>query len=103
MTIIDNRFAAEILTEKGKAYKFDDIACLLNYLHEHKQQNAGVKIYVANYSNPTSTFLDAFTATYVHNEQFKTAMNGNYAAFPSAQDATKEGEKSNPLKWSDLK
>ncbi|HRI80568.1 MAG TPA: nitrous oxide reductase, partial [Cyclobacteriaceae bacterium] len=31
MTLMDNKFGAEIVTDKGKIYKFDDMSCFLNY------------------------------------------------------------------------
>lgn len=104
MTIIDNRFAAEILTKKGKTYKFDDMTCLLSFLRENNMQNASTKIFVANYSNPSSPFLDAYTASYIHDEQLNTPMNGNYAAFSSTQNTRiQRSEMNSFLKWSDLK
>ena len=32
MGVADNRFGAEIITNKGKIYKFDDIHCLLGFM-----------------------------------------------------------------------
>lgn len=31
MTISDGRFGAELITDKGRVYKFDDIGCLIRY------------------------------------------------------------------------
>lgn len=104
MTIIDKRFAAEILTDKGKAYKFDDMGCLLKYVNENNLQVANAKIFVANYAMPANSFLDARTATYVHSELLKTPMNGNYAAFETKEKAIVPGsETNNLLNWSELK
>lgn len=104
MTIIDSRFAAEILTDKGKAYKFDDMGCLLKYVSENNLPVANAKIFVANYATPTSSFLDARGATYIHSELLKTPMNGNYAAFETKQNAIVPGSETNKLlSWNDLK
>ncbi|HNP19795.1 MAG TPA: nitrous oxide reductase accessory protein NosL [Fulvivirga sp.] len=35
MTIVDSRYAGELVTDKGKVYKFDAIECMINYKHEH--------------------------------------------------------------------
>lgn len=32
MTLMDKRFGAEIVTDKGKVYKFDDLNCLVNFM-----------------------------------------------------------------------
>jgi len=105
MTIIDKRFAAEILTNKGKVYKFDDLGCLLKYMGENHLQNSDSRIFVANYNNPSAPFLDAHTAFYIHNEALKTPMNGNYAAFSNEKDAIIPGDNAPValLKWGDLK
>ncbi|MBS1688565.1 MAG: nitrous oxide reductase accessory protein NosL, partial [Bacteroidetes bacterium] len=99
------RFAAEILTSKGKAYKFDDMGCLLKYMSENNLPNSDAKIFVANYSNPTASFLDANTAIYIHSEALKTPMNGDYAAFSDEKNAVIPGDNSHGglLKWQDLK
>ncbi|MGN6567635.1 MAG: nitrous oxide reductase accessory protein NosL [Flavipsychrobacter sp.] len=104
MTIIDKRYAAEILTDKGKAYKFDDMGCLLKYISDNNLQVANAKIFVANYAAPANSFLDARVATYIHSELLKTPMNGNYAAFETKQNAGVPGSETNKLlSWSDLK
>lgn len=105
MTIMDKRFAAEMVTEKGKAYKFDDMACLLKYMKEEHINNAKTMIFVSDYSKPDNSFLDARQAVYLHNsEVFKTPMNGNLAAFATEREAApfKEHLQNNELKWQDL-
>ena len=37
MTISDIKFAAELVTNKGRSYKFDDIACMMKYIYENKE------------------------------------------------------------------
>ena len=32
MSIVDQRFAGEVVTQKGKAYKFDAVECMVNYI-----------------------------------------------------------------------
>lgn len=34
MSIVDQRFGGEIVTKKGKIYKFDAVECMTNYLDE---------------------------------------------------------------------
>ena len=50
MQIEDAKFAAEIVTDKGRVYKFDSVNCLHAYLEKNKLD--GYKIYVADYSQP---------------------------------------------------
>ncbi|SEW45729.1 copper chaperone NosL [Chitinophaga sp. YR573] len=104
MTIMDKRFAAEMVTEKGKAYKFDDIACLLKYMKEKHVNSAKAMIFVNDYNKPDNSFLDARQAVYLHSEVFKTPMNGNFAAFSTDREAApfKDRLQNNQLKWQDL-
>jgi copper chaperone NosL len=88
MTILDKRYAAEILTKKGRTYKFDDIACLRKYIKEENLTETDLMIFVADYNNPDNNFLDARAVVYLHSEIFKSPMNGDFAAFSTAQNAT---------------
>jgi copper chaperone NosL len=105
MTIIDKRFTAEILTSKGKAYKFDDISCLRKYIKEENLPESGLTIFVADYNNPDNKFLDAMRATFLHNEAFKSPMNGCMAAFANEAAAHPLIDSLNilSLKWENLK
>ena len=31
MTLVDSKYGAELVTQKGKIYKFDDLNCMLNF------------------------------------------------------------------------
>ena len=35
MTIVDKQHAAELVTDKGRVYKFDAIECMVNYLEQN--------------------------------------------------------------------
>lgn len=78
MTIMDKRFAAEIITPKGKVFKFDDITCLRAF----KEELSGSMLYVHDYSGGSAGALNAVTSVYLHHESFGSPMNGNLAAFP---------------------
>jgi copper chaperone NosL len=87
MTIMDNRYAAEMVDEKGKVFKFDDVACMKHYITENKLSDAKAMLFVADFKKDKGAFLDARNAVYLHHEHFKSPMNGNYGAFASADDA----------------
>jgi copper chaperone NosL len=38
MTIMDARFGGEVITKKGRVYKFDSMDCLMDYYHAHKSE-----------------------------------------------------------------
>lgn len=101
MTIMDNRFAAEILTGKGKSIKFDDFGCLLEYIKAENFKDRDAKIFVADYNHPGAQFIDARRAVFIHNETFKSPMNGNLAATASEQVAIllNNGSNGKLLNW----
>ena len=104
MTIMDKRYAAEILTKKGKVYKFDDISCLKKYIKEENKPEIDLSVFVADYSNPDNKFLDARDVVYLHSEVFKSPMNGNFAAFAitASVNSLKDSLHTDLLKWGNL-
>ena len=81
MLITDNKYGAELITEKGKVYKFDSVECLINYaLVENLIGNNEITMLVSDFSNP-GNFTDARTAFYLHNNQFRSPMGLNVMAF----------------------
>ena len=104
MTIMDKRYAAEIVTKKGKTFKFDDIACLKKYIKEENLPETDLMVFIADYNNADGKFLDARQVVYLHSELFKSPMNGNLAAFSSAANlnSLKDSLNSEFLKWENL-
>ncbi|WP_165806718.1 nitrous oxide reductase accessory protein NosL [Chitinophaga parva] len=103
MTIVDKRFAAEIVTRKGRAYPFDDIACMVDYIKAGRNSGDVAAIYVSDYNKPDGSFMEASQAVFFYSEKFNSPMNGNYAAFSQGAsappaDSTLKG----PLKWERL-
>jgi copper chaperone NosL len=81
MTLMDNRFGAEIITDKGKVYKFDDVNCMLNFLHSKELKvPEQATILVIDFSK-TETLIDARAARYVKSEAIRSPMASNIAAF----------------------
>jgi len=85
MTIADIRFGAELITDKGRVYKFDDLKCMLKYMNENNNQKVS-KYYISKYTG-NNELINAESAFYIFSEQIKSPMRGNYAAFSNAEDA----------------
>ena len=84
MIISDKRFAAQYITERGEASKFDDIGCMIDELKEEKKSGARVlAIYVTDYV--TGEWIDAGSAFYIRNSEIKTPMGYGIAAFASEE------------------
>lgn len=83
MTLMDNKFGAEILTTKGKVYKFDDLNCMLHFYNSGVVKSEDIKdILVVDFSNPEK-LTDARNALYVKSGLIKSPMASNVAAFQS--------------------
>ncbi|HNB48400.1 MAG TPA: nitrous oxide reductase accessory protein NosL [Chitinophagales bacterium] len=102
MSIADGRFGTEVITKKGRAYKFDDISCLHGYITENKQVPIGA-MYVADFATPT-LLTPVETAFYVKHADVKSPMGGNVAAFSDKAKAEEYAKKLNTsvLDWKSL-
>jgi copper chaperone NosL len=102
MTIADGRFGAELITEKGRCYKFDDLECLLNY----KKEKTGVafKSFYVNAYIEKNQLIDASKAFYVQSESLRSPMGGNYAAFLNQEKAIDFAKKQSALvqTWNEI-
>jgi copper chaperone NosL len=86
MTLMDKKFGAEILTTKGKVYKFDDVNCMLNYYNSGEIPAENMKeVLIVDFSNPEK-LIDARNALYVKSDAIKSPMASNVAAFESNDD-----------------
>jgi copper chaperone NosL len=86
MTIMDKKFAGEIVTQKGKNFHFDDVHCLAGYMHENKMNEKDVTVYVNDFSG-AHNFLKAGESFFVKDTSLNTPMNGHFAAFSSQTQA----------------
>lgn len=104
MTLMDNKFGAEILTSKGKIYKFDDVNCMLTFYNSGQVPTDEMKeILIVDFSKPEK-LIDARNALYVKSESIKSPMASNIAAFESNADLEKMNEnwKGIILTWGEL-
>lgn len=83
MQITDNRYGSEIVTDKGKVFKFDEIGCMIEYaLVKNFIGDANQKFLVTDFAKP-ETFIDATNAFFIQNENFRSPMGSNVMGFGS--------------------
>lgn len=87
MTIVDNQHAAEAVSSKGKAYKYDAIECLINDLKQKKEIEFKLLL-VNDYSNP-GVLIDANTASFLISKKIKSPMGAFLSAFEAQEEAKK--------------
>lgn len=99
MTIADGKYAAEVITEKGRVYKFDDIMCMVNY--EKENSNAKIAVHYVNDYNQDNVLIPAKTAFFISGGTIQSPMRGGIIAFSSENDAKDFGIKLKaiPVHW----
>lgn len=85
MTIVDKQHASQIVTTKGRAYKFDAIECMLHYHQDNPEQEVGLWL-ISDFNNP-GNLIDATSATYLVSEQISSPMGANLSGFNSEEAA----------------
>ncbi len=91
MTLMDTKFGAELVTQKGKVYKFDDVNCMLNFYHSGAvpADQFAYKL-VVDFSRP-STLIESADAFYLKSPEIKSPMASHVAAFRT-QDSLKQAQ-----------
>jgi copper chaperone NosL len=89
MTITDEKFGAELLTKKGKIYKFDDVHCILNYLKTKEVTPENTKdIYLTNFCG-SHQLVNVKRSALLKSETLRSPMAGNIAAFDNKDSLLK--------------
>ena len=93
MTISDARFGAEIITSKGKAYKFDDMHCILSFLKAGGIDTTNSRFYLVDFTN--HQLQPASNMFILRSDALRTPMQGNMAAFSSKENLTQARQQFN--------
>ena len=104
MLLMDNRYGALIETSKGKVYRFDDINCMINFMHENFAEGDQLPFkQVIDFTNP-GILVSAEEAFYLKSDSLKTPMNSHVAAFHTKKDLDrfKKEYKGIYLVWGEL-
>jgi len=86
MTMMDPKFGAEIVTKKGKVYKFDDVNCMLEFYHADFEEQANIKhLLVINFAQPEK-WIDATNSWYLKSDSVRSPMASGIAAFANDEE-----------------
>ena len=102
MTIVDKIHAAEIVTQKGKVYKFDATECMINFLDEFDATE--IALYLSNNYTTPESLIDATKATFLISENIPSPMGAFLSAFEDKAEAERmQSEKGGTLyNWNEL-
>lgn len=104
MQISDNRYGAELVTDKGKVYKFDSIECMIEFaMVKNLIGDSNQKFLITVFSMP-ETFTDATSAHFVKDDDYRSPMGLNVMAFNRESDADDFLQKNEGIKlnWIDV-
>lgn len=104
MIVMDKRYGAELVTDKGKIYKFDSVECLVGYIDNKKLNEKDYSsVWVGNYSNP-GKLIDASKAIYLKNDELRSPMGLNVLAVETQDqfDIIFDKDGGKKLVWKDL-
>lgn len=102
MKIMDNRFGAELLNTKSKAYKFDAAECMAAYI---KKNTLDIKeMYVTDFYNP-GQFITAGTSYFLISPKRRSPMGEDLSAYKTKSDAetAKNSVGGDVYSWEELK
>jgi len=104
MTIMDHRYGAELVTQKGKVYTFDAAECLVEYLYRYEGSAEDFAyLLVTSYTEPDQ-LIDANSATFLVSKKMPSPMGAYLTAF-SSRDVAKEYQNRNEgdlFTWDEL-
>ncbi|MDN5210620.1 nitrous oxide reductase accessory protein NosL [Fulvivirgaceae bacterium BMA12] len=103
MTIMDNRYGAEIVTEKFKVLKFDAVECMLNYQKAAEANHDNSLLLVTDFQNP-GKLIDATAAYYLRSASLPSPMGMYLTSFASHQAVmqTMDQHSGDKYSWQDL-
>lgn len=85
MSIADARFAAEIVTEKGKIFTYDAIECMVHALDDFETQEFAAMV-VMDYNNPDE-WIAANEGVFVIDSKIQSPMGAGLACFTNESEA----------------
>lgn len=89
MTLSDQRFGAELITQKGKVFKFDDLNCLGSYLHSGVVERPETAQLLAVDFVAKGQFIPVEKGFFLQHEAIKSPMRSDIAAFSSRDEREK--------------
>ena len=88
MAISQKQYAAELIDDARRIFKFDDIGCMLRFAREHKQAGAkseDIYLFVRDYE--TLEWLKITSATFVRSSRISSPMASGLIAVSSREKA----------------
>lgn len=74
MSIVDQRFGSEIVTKKGKVFKFDAVECMVNYLDNRIEDESILKYILTNTLDAPGDLTDVQECKFLRSKNMPSPM-----------------------------
>lgn len=104
MIISDQRYGTELVTDKGKVYKFDSVECLaVEYLEENIKHQQIHSLWVTNFAEQ-GKFVLASQANYLRSLELRSPMGLGLTAFSQtiSDDRYQKLDSGEWLEWEEV-
>jgi copper chaperone NosL len=104
MTIVDKTHASQVVTKKGKQFKYDAIECMVNDILKQNNEPELAVMQVANYSNP-GEMIKTSEAYFFISKAIQSPMGANLSAVSTKEAAEKiiAEQGGTRISWDELK
>lgn len=101
MTLMDPKYGAELVTKKGKVFKFDSVECLGAYLHEQSEAGKTTHSLWVVDANKPGELIQASGASYLKSPQLASPMGAGLTALadPAAAESLRRRYSGQILSW----
>lgn len=105
MSIVDKRFGGELVTKKGKVYKFDAVECLVNYIDDRVEDESKLQMILTNTYDHPGELVNALECTYLTSELMPSPMGMFLNPFLDHAEAAKLQKQNTGtlLNWKELR
>ena len=93
MGIVDATHAAQVVTKKGRNYKFDATECMIDFLRTEMEEEKMLHVLSANLKEP-GTLISVYEATFIISEYIPSPMGAFLSALSSKEEAKNLQEES---------
>ncbi|MGK7389081.1 MAG: nitrous oxide reductase accessory protein NosL [Candidatus Cyclobacteriaceae bacterium M2_1C_046] len=102
MTIVDQRYAAQIITDKGKDFNFDAIECMLHFEEEEEIEKDNIAgRYINTFDNP-GKLIEISKVTFVQTPELPSPMGMNLTGFVDGKNIPTVGNNMKKFTWTEL-
>lgn len=102
MVISDQQFASQMVSDKGKAYKFDAVECMAAFAIQNEGKTDESVFYVSDYQNPDE-WIPLEEAEIYQSEEVRSPMGLSFFAVKKGTDAQSIHDDAEQKSWTETR